>query len=191
MELVFVTNNKHKLEEVQKIIPSEIKLLTLKDIGFSGEIPETKPTIKENSFDKAKYIYDRYHLDCFADDTGLEVEALDGAPGVNSARFASDHDFEKNMYKVLELMEGKTNRRARFVTVITLFWQGKVYFFEGIVNGVIPNEPRGSHGFGYDPIFQPDGFDETFAQMPITVKNQISHRAIAVRRLAEFLATQV
>ncbi len=187
MELVFVTNNPHKVEEVQNVLGDKIKILTLKDVNFFEDIPETGQTIEENALQKARYFYQKTHRDCFADDTGFEVEALNGLPGVHSARFASDHDFEKNMFKVLELMQDKTNRKARFRTVIALILNGKEYLFEGIVNGYVTQQPLGSNGFGYDPIFVPDGYSQTFAQMSLEQKNKISHRARAVEKLAEFL----
>ncbi len=187
LKLVFVTRNKHKLQEVAEKLGKNIELVSLDDVGFEGEIPETADTLEENALMKARYFYQRTGMDCFADDTGLEVEALDGQPGVRSARFASDHDFQKNMYKVLELMQDKQNRKARFRTVIALILEGKEYLFEGIVNGTITREPRGDQGFGYDPVFLPDGFDRTFAQMTLDEKNTISHRARAVDKLARVL----
>ncbi len=186
-ELVFVTRNKHKLEEVANKLGSDIRILSLDDVGFEGEIPETADTLEENALMKARFFHSKTGMDCFADDTGLEVEALNGQPGVRSARFASDHDFHKNMMKVLELMRGKTNRKARFRTVIALILDGREFLFEGVVNGTITTEPRGKGGFGYDPIFLPDGYDKTFAQMSLEEKNAISHRARAVEKLVEFL----
>ena len=187
MELVFVTNNQHKIEEVQHALGNDVKILTLKDVNFFEQIPETGQTIEQNALQKARYFYQRTGMDCFADDTGLEVEALNGLPGVHSARFASDHDFEKNMYKVLELMKDKTNRKARFRTVIALILNGKEYLFEGIVDGYITDQPSGNNGFGYDPIFVPQGYSKTFAQMSLEQKNKISHRARAIEKLAGFL----
>ncbi len=187
MELVFVTHNKHKAQEVADILGDKIKLLTLDDLNFNQEIPETGNTLEENALQKARYFYERTAKACFADDTGFEVDALGGQPGVHSARFASDHDFTKNMLKVLELMQGETNRRARFRTVVALILNGQEYLFEGVVEGTVTNEPRGDSGFGYDPIFVPDGFDKTFAQMTLEQKNKISHRAKAMAKLAQFL----
>ncbi len=187
-ELIFATNNKHKLEEVSQLLKGVVKILSLKDIGFEGEIPETQNTIAGNSLQKVQFIYSLYKKDCFADDTGLEVEALNGEPGVRSARYASeDPDFELNMEKLLKNMEGIKNRRARFLTVITLLIDGNLYQFEGEVWGHIAEEPRGEHGFGYDPVFIPDGYDKTFAEMTLEEKNKISHRAKAVKKLVDFL----
>ncbi len=187
-ELIFVTNNQHKLSEINYILGNDFKILSLSDIGFSGEIAETSATIAANSMQKTKFIYDKYQRDCFGDDTGLEIDALNGQPGVYSARFAGENaTYEDNMNKVLELMNGKTNRKARFITVITLFYNGDVYQFEGIVKGIITTEPRGSAGFGYDPVFLPDGYDLTYAEMGNDLKNKISHRALATKQLADFL----
>lgn len=187
MKLVFVTHNQHKAKEVADILGDRFELLTLDDINFTDEIPETGNTLEENALQKARYFYERTGENCFADDTGFEVEALDGQPGVKSARFASDHDFNKNMLKVLELMQNKTNRKARFRTVVALILDGKEYLFEGTVQGSVTQQPRGNSGFGYDPIFLPDGYDKTFAQMTLEEKNKISHRARAMARLAQFL----
>ena len=190
MEIVFATNNMHKLEEVQEKLPEFIKLKSLKDIGFSGDIPETGNTLEENASQKSHYIHERYHIDCFADDTGLEIEALNGDPGVYSARWAGEHcSFDDNMNKVLEQMNGKTNRKARFRTVISLIIDDKEYQFEGIVNGTILTEKHGEKGFGYDPIFMPEGYNISFAEMPLSEKNKISHRALAVNKLVDFLRT--
>ncbi len=186
-ELVFVTNNQHKLKEIRHIVPDFIKILSLKDVGFSADIPETSPTLEENALQKAEFFHIRTGKDCFADDTGLEVEALNGLPGVHSARFASDHDFQKNMYKVLQLMQGQINRKARFRTVIALILNDQQYFFEGIVNGTITTEPRGTNGFGYDPIFIPEGDSRTFAQMTLEEKSKYSHRTRAFEKLMNFL----
>lgn len=186
-EFVFVTNNQHKLKEIRHIAPDFIKILSLKDVGFSAEIPETSPTLEGNALQKAEFFHNRTGKDCFADDTGLEVEALNGLPGVHSARFSSDHDFQKNMYKVLELMQGQINRKARFRTVIALILDGQQYFFEGIINGNITTEPRGENGFGYDPIFIPEGEKRTFAQMTLAEKSKYSHRSRAFEKLMNFL----
>ena len=187
-KLIFATNNQHKLEEVSHLIKYNYQILSLKDINCFEEIPETSDTIKGNASQKSYYIYDKFGIDCFADDTGLEIEALDGRPGVYSARYAGEeHNFEKNMNKVLAEMNGITNRKARFKTVISLILNGEERFFEGIINGLILTEKRGQEGFGYDPIFQPNGYDLTFAEMPLEEKNKISHRAIAVRNLINYL----
>lgn len=187
-KLIFATNNQHKLEEVSHLIKDNYKIQSLKDINCFEEIPETSDTIKGNASQKSHYIYDKFGIDCFADDTGLEIEALDGRPGVYSARYAGEeHNFEKNMNKVLAEMNGITNRKARFKTVISLILNGEEKNFEGIINGVILTEKRGQEGFGYDPVFQPDGFDKSFAEMDLEEKNKISHRAIAVRNLVNYL----
>ena len=198
MKIVFATNNQHKLSEIRQILGNSIEVLSLSDIGCNVDIPETGTTLEENALQKAQYVYDHYHIDCFADDTGLEVEALDGAPGVYSARYAAvgcaatssqpkDHDSEANMTRLLNELGENNNRRARFRTVIALIQQGAVHEFEGIVTGEIIRERRGGEGFGYDPIFQPDGYDQTFAELGVEVKNQISHRARATKKLCEFL----
>jgi XTP/dITP diphosphohydrolase len=188
MELVFATNNRHKLEEVQSLLGNEIKLLSLKEIGCFDEIPEDFETLKENAAQKARYIFDKYKINCFADDTGLEIDALNGEPGVYSARYAGEScSFDDNMNKVLEKMQGIENRKACFKTVIALIIDGKEYYFEGQVNGEMLKEKTGSDGFGYDPIFKPEGFDFSFAQMSLDEKNKISHRARATEKLVEFL----
>lgn len=188
MEIVFATNNKHKIGEINAILGDNFKLKSLNDIGFSDDIPETNPTIRENASQKSHFIYERYKINVFADDTGLEVEALNGAPGVYSARYAGENaTYEDNMYKALREMKGKTNRKAKFITVISLILEGKEYFFEGIVNGTITTEPHGTEGFGYDPIFMPDGYDKTYAEMSAEEKNAMSHRGLATQKLVEFL----
>ena len=205
MKIVFATNNQHKLSEIRQILGDSVEVLSLKDIGCDVDIPETGATLEENALQKAQYVYDHYHLDCFADDTGLEVEALDGAPGVYSARYASmadpngqTHDSEANMARLLRELAGKENRRARFRTVIALIQKRdvcpcgctslkQIHRFEGIVEGRIVDEKRGGEGFGYDPIFQPDGYDQTFAELGVDVKNRISHRARATMELARYL----
>lgn len=195
MKIVFATNNEHKLTEVRSILGDEIEVLSLSDIGCHDDIPETQDTLEGNAAQKAHYIYRKYGLDCFADDTGLEVEALNGEPGVLTARYAGGegHDSEANMTKLLKNMEGVDNRSARFRTIICLIESlcggavTKVRYFQGIVNGNIVKERRGGEGFGYDPIFQPDGYDKTFAELGNEVKNGISHRAKAVEALAEYL----
>lgn len=187
--LVFATNNAHKLEEVSAILGDKIELLSLKDIGCHTDIPETAGTLEGNALLKSSYIFDNYHLDCFADDTGLEVEALDGAPGVYSARYAGGegHDAQANMLKLLREMEGKENRKAQFRTAISLILDGKQYLFEGIIKGEIIREKRGDSGFGYDPVFVPEGYKQTFAELGNDIKNKISHRALAVNKLCDFL----
>lgn len=187
-KLVVATNNAHKLEEIAAILGNEIELLSLKDIQCNVDIPETADTLEGNARQKAMYIYENYGMDCFADDTGLEVEALDGAPGVFSARYAGNgHDSEANMQKLLAELEGKENRKAQFRTAICLIMQGKEYLFEGIVKGFIIKEKRGNTGFGYDPIFVPEGHSLTFAELGNDIKNTISHRARAVEKLCQFL----
>lgn len=187
-KLVFATNNAHKLEEVSAMLGTSVSLMSLNDIGCHTDIPETGTTLEENALIKARYIHEYYGMDCFADDTGLEVAALDGEPGVYSARYAggAGHDSVANMKKLLSRMEGVTDRRARFRTVIALILDGEVHEFEGIVRGTIATEPHGDGGFGYDPVFIPEGYDRTFAELS-DVKNHISHRARAVERLVEFL----
>ena len=198
MKIVFATNNQHKLSEVRQILGDSIEVLSLNDIGCHEDIPETGTTLEANAQQKAQYVFDHYHIDCFADDTGLEVDALGGAPGVYSARYAAigcaatssqpiDHDSEANMTKLLNELGENNNRNARFRTVIALIQQGELHEFEGIVNGQIIRERRGGEGFGYDPIFQPDGYDQTFAELGTEVKNHISHRARATKKLCEFL----
>jgi XTP/dITP diphosphohydrolase len=190
MELVFATNNKHKLRELQQILGDHFKLLSLDDIGCLEDIPEESPTIEENSMDKAVYVYEKFGKDCFADDTGLEIEALDGRPGVYSARYAGDEkDMNKNIERVLDELKDQSNRKARFKTVISLILNGKKHQFEGLVYGKIIDDKQGSGGFGYDPVFMPDEYDITFAQMSAEEKNRISHRGIAVQKLVEFLKT--
>ena len=187
-KLVFATNNAHKLEEISSILGKKIELLSLKDIECEANIPETADTLEGNATQKAEYIYKNYGLDCFADDTGVEVEALNGAPGIYSARYAGDgHDSESNMKKLLENLQGKENRKAQFRTAICLIMNGEKYLFEGIVKGEIIQEKRGGAGFGYDPIFVPEGYNLTFAELGNDIKNTISHRAKAVEKLCDFL----
>lgn len=189
MKLVFATNNQHKLDEVRKITAGYTEIVSLSDINCHDDIPETAETLEGNALQKARYIKERFGYDCFADDTGLEVEALDNAPGVYSARYAGPgHDSEANMNKLLREMEGKENRKARFRTVIALILDGKEYLFEGVVNGTIIRDKRGGSGFGYDPVFVPDTCSQTFAEMGNELKNQISHRAEAVKKLTAFLS---
>ena len=212
MKIVFATNNEHKLSEIRSILGEDFEVLSLKDIGCDVDIPEIGKTLEENALQKAQYVYDHYHIDCFADDTGLEVEALNGAPGVYSARYAAlpdnpvksdnsgavSHDSEANMTRLLYELGNNNNRRARFRTVIALIQKKDVcpcgctsikniHQFEGIVNGEIIRERRGGEGFGYDSIFQPEGYDQTFAELGMEIKNHISHRARAVAKLAEYL----
>lgn len=199
-KIVFATNNQHKLEEIRDILGNEFEVLSLKDIGCDVDIPETSDTLEGNALQKAEYVWKHYHTSVFADDTGLEVDALNGAPGVFSARYAGGegHDSEANMTKLLSELGENNNRRARFRTVIALIMKKdicpcgctstkEVHQFEGIVNGQITRERHGHEGFGYDPIFQPDGYDHTFAELGMDIKNHISHRARAVAKLCEFL----
>ena len=186
--LVFATNNLHKLEEVRDILGGSFRIASLKEIGCTDDIPETADTLEGNSLQKARYVKEKFGYDCCADDTGLEVEALGGAPGVFSARYAGPgHDSEANMQKLLKELERKTNRQAQFRTVVALLLDGEEYTFEGIVRGTILTERRGTAGFGYDPVFVPEGYAETFAEMGSEEKNRISHRARAVQKLADFL----
>lgn len=187
-QLVFATNNRHKLDEVSAKIGADFKLLTLDDINCTADIEETGTTFRENASIKSRFIYNNYHLDCFGDDSGLEIDALNGEPGVYSARYAGTHgNHAANIAKVLQSMRGITNRVARFRTVISLIWQGNEHFFEGTVEGTIRHEIAGNGGFGYDPIFQPDGYHVTFAEMSLEEKNKISHRARAMGGLINFL----
>ena len=188
-KIVFATGNPNKLKEIKSAINS-FEIVGLKDLGITEEIPETGDTLKKNALQKAKYVYDKTALDCFSDDTGLEIEALDFRPGVYSAMYAGpDCNAENNMRKVLKELEGKTNRNAQFKTVIALILKGKEYFFEGVVKGEILKEKKGKDGFGYDPIFRPLGYKESFAEMSIAQKNEISHRGLAVKKLIKFLAS--
>ena len=188
MELVFATNNKHKIEEVQQLLKDKFRLLSLQDINCHEELAETGNTLEENASQKANYIYKKFNANCFADDTGLEIEALNGKPGVLSARYVGEEkDSEKNIEKVLNELQASKNRKARFKTIISLFINGKEYLFEGIINGKIADKKHGEKGFGYDPIFIPDGFNKSFAEMTMEEKNKISHRAFAIKKLAEFL----
>lgn len=190
-EIVFATNNSHKLSEVQQILGEHFKVLSSKDVNCLEDIEETGKTLEENAFIKARYIKENYHHNCFADDTGLEVEALNGTPGVYSARYATNgHDFEANINKLLKELDGIKNRKAQFRTVVALIINNKEYQFEGIIKGKIINERKGTTGFGYDPIFVPDGYDKTFAELGDEIKNEISHRAIAVKKLADFLLSK-
>lgn len=187
-KIVFATNNEHKLREIRAIIHDGTEVLSLADIGCHADIPETADTLEGNALIKAHFVYDNYGYDCFADDTGLEVEALDGAPGVHTARYAGDdQDSQANMRKLLQEMKGKDNRNARFRTAIALIQDGEEHLFSGEVRGTITTEPLGNKGFGYDPVFIPEDTGLTFAQLGEDVKNHISHRARAVAKLTEFL----
>ena len=188
MKIVFASNNQNKILEIQSMLPNSIQILSLESIGCFEEIPETSETIEGNAILKANYVTQNYGFDCFADDTGLEVEALNGEPGVYSARYAGEHrNADDNMNKLLDELADKTNRTAQFKTVIALNLNGKQYLFEGIVSGEIITEKVGLGGFGYDPIFKPTNYDETFAQLSLDVKNVISHRGKATKALLEFL----
>ena len=188
MKLVFATNNRHKLQEVRDIVGDRVEVLSLNDIDCHDDIPETADTLQGNALIKARFVYEKYGLDCFADDTGLEVEALGGAPGVYSARYAGEEcDSEANMRKLLENLTGKTNRNAQFRTVIALIINGEEKLFNGIVKGAIATEKKGASGFGYDPIFIPEGHSESFAQMSSEMKNSMSHRFRATKELGDYL----
>jgi XTP/dITP diphosphohydrolase len=193
MKLVFATNNAHKLQEVRQILGSQFQVVGLADIGCTEDIPETADTLEGNALQKARYVKEHYGFDCFADDTGLEVEALGGAPGVHTARYAElagegdSHSSDANMRLLLRHLENNNNRNARFRTVIALLYQGEEYLFEGICEGTLLTERHGTEGFGYDPIFRPNGFDRCFAEMTASEKNAISHRGRATEQLAAFL----
>ncbi|MBQ8657118.1 MAG: non-canonical purine NTP diphosphatase [Prevotella sp.] len=195
MKIVFATNNEHKLSEIRSILADSMEVLSLADIGCHVDIPETGNTLEENALQKAQYVYDHYHLSVFADDTGLEVNALGGAPGVHTARYAGGegHDSEANTRKLLRELSGVADRKARFRTAIALLLlpqegeQPVQKLFEGVVEGEITTEKRGEKGFGYDPVFKPEGYDGTFAELGVDVKNHISHRARAVKKLCEYL----
>ncbi|MCQ2217474.1 MAG: non-canonical purine NTP diphosphatase [Paludibacteraceae bacterium] len=187
-DLVFSTNNQHKVEEVQQKLQGLCQIRTLKEFGCTDDIPEDHDTLEGNASQKSHYLFDKYGCNCFSDDTGLEVEALNGEPGVYSARYAGEaKDPEANMNKLLQKLEGNNNRKARFRTVISLIIDGEEHFFEGIVNGKILTKRHGEKGFGYDPIFQPDGYDRSFAELSMDEKNAISHRGRAVEKLFAFL----
>lgn len=187
-QLVAATNNQHKLSEIRPLIEPDFRILSLHDIGCTEELPETKDTLEGNSLQKAAYVFDRYHLRCFADDTGLEVEALNGAPGVYSARYAgAQRNSEDNIALLLKELSGKKNRQARFRTVITLIGRGEHQVFEGVVTGMILEKRSGTAGFGYDPVFQPEGFSRTMAEMSMDEKNRLSHRGLAVSKLVKYL----
>lgn len=187
MKICFATNNKNKLSEIRELLP-DFTILSLADIGHEGDLPEEQTTLEGNSHQKAEYVYKNYHVNCFSDDTGLEVFALDGAPGVHSAIYSGDHhNSEANMQKLLEEMKDINDRSAQFRTVITLIIEGKVKQFEGVVKGDILREKKGEKGFGYDPVFQPKGAEVSFAEMDSSAKNEISHRGEAVRKLVKYL----
>ncbi len=199
MKIVFATNNQHKLQEIRDILGDQFEILSLADIGCHEDIPETGNSLEANAHQKAEYVFDHYHIDCFADDTGLEVDALGGAPGVHSARYAegTDHNSEANMDKLLRELGTNPNRQARFRTVISLIQMegdnpvcSREYQFEGSVEGCIGHERHGNGGFGYDPLFIPEGYDKSFAELGEEVKNLISHRARAVKKLAEWLKAE-
>jgi XTP/dITP diphosphohydrolase len=187
MELIFASNNQHKIDEIQAIAGSKFVLKSLNEIGCYDEIPETGATFVENAGQKSHFIYEHYQADCFGDDSGLEIDSLNGEPGVYSAHYSGSRDFEKNMQLVLDKLLGMPDRKARFKTVISLILQGKEYLFEGSVEGMITEEKSGIQGFGYDPIFIPEGYDITFAEMHAYEKNRISHRAKAVQKMIDFL----
>lgn len=190
-KIVFATNNKNKLHEIQHLLKDVVHILSLSDIGFNEEIDETEITLEGNALLKAHAIYDRYEYNVFSDDTGLEIDALNGEPGVYSARYAGEEcDAKANMAKVLEQLEGKKVRSARFRTAIALILDGKEYIFEGEAKGHILDSEQGEQGFGYDPIFQPNGYQETFAQLPLSTKSEISHRGLAIKKLVAFLKEQ-
>lgn len=187
-DIIFATNNKHKLQEVREMLQGVVTIHSLEEMGLSGEIPETADTLEGNALQKAQWVMERTGKDCFADDTGLEVEALDGRPGVYSARYAGEHcSFQDNVNKMLLEMQGKSNRKACFRTVICLMENGEPRYFEGRVDGTILSEPYGEGGFGYDPIFMPERYAVSFAEMPLEVKNRISHRGRAVAKLVDYL----
>lgn len=187
MKLVFATNNRHKLQEVSAMLGDKFEILSLADIGCTADIPETSDTLTGNALQKARYVKEHFGIDCFADDTGLEVRALNGAPGVHSARYAGDHDSEANITRLLGELIDKNDRTARFRTVIALLKDNQEFLFEGIVNGRISEEREGHGGFGYDPVFVPDGYSNSFAMLGDDIKNTISHRARAVSKLVDFL----
>ena len=186
-ELVFATNNAHKTEEVAKILAPNYKVLNLKDINCLVDIPETGSSFAENATLKSTYVFENFGLDCFADDSGLEVDALNNEPGIYSARYSGVKDDATNLQFLLKNLTGETNRKARFKTAISLLKDGKNHLFEGVIEGTIRTSPTGTHGFGYDPIFQPNGYNITFAEMNMEEKNKISHRALAMQKLIEFL----
>lgn len=187
--LVFATQNQHKIEEISAILNNNFRILSLNAIGCTTTLPENQSTLEGNALEKAKFVYENYNYNCFADDTGLEIEVLNNRPGVFSARYAGpENNSEANIQKVLDELKGISNRKARFRTVISMIMDEQEFFFEGVVTGVIINEKRGESGFGYDPVFLPDGYSQTFAEMDMAVKNTISHRALAMKKLIDFLS---
>ena len=190
--IIFATNNLHKIEEIKRIVPANFNIITLKEAGINQDIPEPYDTLEENASSKSSVIHQLTQQNCFSEDTGLEVTALNGAPGVKSARYAGeDRNFEENIQKLLHNMQDKTDRSARFRTVVSLIWNKEEYYFEGICEGNIIDAPRGDQGFGYDPVFVPDGSDKTFAEMDLKEKNKFSHRRKATDKLVEFLKEKV
>jgi XTP/dITP diphosphohydrolase len=188
-ELIFVSHNAHKLEEVKAIVGNNFEVKNLSDINVFDEIPETGLSFKENAQQKAEYIYKKLNCNCFADDSGLSVDALDGEPGIYSARYAGEPcNMQNNIAKLLNNLKEKSDRKAQFTTVIAVVLDGEYHFFEGVIRGKIIDAPRGDNGFGYDPIFVPDGYDQTFAELPTEIKNNISHRAIAMQKFQEFIS---
>ena len=192
MRLVFATNNQHKIKEVTHLLPAELQLISLKDIESEDDLPETGVKLEDNARQKARYVHDKFGVDCFADDTGLEIEALNGRPGVYSARYAGPACIaEENVQKVLTELQGVQNRKARFRTVIALYLGDQEYIFEGSIEGRITESPAGSNGFGYDPVFIPEGEQRTFAEMSLEEKNRFSHRSNAIRKLSDFLKQHI
>lgn len=187
MQLCFATNNAHKLKEIRAILGDSFELKTLNEIGCEEELPETTDTIEGNSFQKAEYVWEHFHIDCFADDSGLEITALNGAPGVHSAYYSGTRNHQQNIERVLNELQGVEGRSAQFKTVITLILNGKAHQFEGIIKGNLLHQPRGTEGFGYDPIFVPESHDRTFAEMTLEEKGKLSHRAHAFSKLVDFL----
>ncbi len=188
MKITFATGNANKVREVNEVLPDDFQISSLTEIGCTEDIPETSPTIEGNAIQKAKYVFDNYGVNCFSEDTGLEIDALGGAPGVNTARYAGeDRDPQANINLTLKNMKGKSNRSARFKTVIALIIDGNIHTFEGIAEGEITQAPSGASGFGYDPIFRPKGYEQTFAELGMEIKKKISHRSQAVRKLVAFL----
>ena len=187
-ELIFVTHNAHKADEVKAIINNTFKIKNLSEINFFEEIPETGNTFQDNALQKAKYLHDKIKCNCFADDSGLSIDALHGEPGVLSARYAGEpSNSQRNTEKLLKALEHETNRKAQFITVIAVILDEQIHFFEGSIQGTITKAPQGEGGFGYDPVFIPDGYDKTFAELPSEVKNKISHRAVAMQKFKDFL----
>ena len=189
IDLLFATSNKNKVLEIKKVLPKEFNIKSLDDIGFCEEIPENENTIEGNAIFKANYIYKKYNLNVFADDTGLEVDSLNGKPGVHSARYAGiSKNSRDNINKLLKKLKNKKNRKARFKTVIALILNSKIYTFEGVVEGIITKKPKGENGFGYDPVFIPSGYTKTFGELSIEEKNSISHRSLAMNKLIDFIS---